>query len=118
MAMLRELDPKRGSRWSAQLVVYASLSAGMATHAAPPIRAATHSAILFRLVARLRIEDLVTLLRLSGCSEVVSGQIADGELGPVEILVESERIVAAKKGSAKPLYVGSIPTRASNYQAL
>ncbi len=28
--------------------------------------------------------------------------------------VESERVGVASKGSAKPLYVGSIPTRASN----
>ena len=30
--------------------------------------------------------------------------------------VESERFGVANKGSAKPLYVGSIPTRASNLQ--
>jgi hypothetical protein len=48
-------------------------------------------------------------LRL-GCERTKCGQ----GIGPAEILVESEGLVVAKKGSAKPLYVGSIPTRASS----
>ena len=44
----------------------------------------------------------------------LGGQKADRNGTRLELAVKSARLGAAIKGSAKPLYVGSIPTRASS----
>ena len=43
------------------------------------------------------------------------GQKADKKSTGSKLAVESRRVGAANKGSAKPLYVSSILTRASNF---